>query len=384
MKHINFTRRSALGGLFALGAASTMGSRITQAQTAPQRIVLGQSAPLTGPAAEIGLEARIGAQLLFEEVNAAGGIFNRQIELRTQDDAGNQKTLESNLKKLVEEDRVLGLFGVVGSLSIDALDMLDAAKVPVFATFSGDSGLRSRGSRYIFNLRASYADEVRTLVENLFTIGQRKFVVVYEDTQVATSAFYATQEALRERLVEAAAVVKLKPDTNDVTAALKAVSAKLPDSVIVLASYTSAAALIREARRTNMLAQLHTLSFVGGRTLSNQLGAAARGVGVTQVVPSPFSPTISVVREYQALMKKSGKSDFSFASLEGYIAAKVMVEALKRAGRDLNREKLVDAFAGLTDFDAGGFRTRFSKTSGNNAYPYVELTLIGRGGAFLK
>ena len=348
------------------------------------KLLLGQTAPLSGPAAEIGLETRIGAQLYFDEINSKGGIFGRDVELKTLDDANESARAEQNVNELVESDQVLALFGIVGSPSAKSLELAARRNVTVFGTLSGDQSLRNTGGRNVFNLRASHGDEIKKLVETLTTIGQTRFAVYVEDNDFGAAGLAAAELALRAHRLQPVASATVKPDASNVRTAGDTLFKSKPDAILMIASYGPATALVRYGRSLKTTSQFHAISLVGGKILAHTLGDAARGIGVSQVVPSPFSPTVPVVREYQALMRKSGKADFSFTSLEGYIAAKVLVEALRRAGKDVTRDKLIDALSGMRDFDAGGFRAGFSPGQRNNINTFVELTLIGRGGAFLK
>jgi ABC-type branched-subunit amino acid transport system substrate-binding protein len=130
-------------------------------------------------------------------------------------------------------------------------------------------------------------------------------------------------------------------------------------------------------------AQFHNVSFVGSKPLATELGADGIGVAVTQVVPFPWSGMLPVTREYAELMKKAGQSDLSFTSLEGYIAARVLVEGLRRAGREVSREKLVAALEGMSNTDIGGFNINFSP-SNHNGSTLVDLTIIGKNGKFMR
>jgi ABC-type branched-subunit amino acid transport system substrate-binding protein len=128
--------------------------------------------------------------------------------------------------------------------------------------------------------------------------------------------------------------------------------------------------------------RFYNVSFVGSRALAAELGAEGFGVGISQVVPFPWSGTIPVVREYQKLLKESGSErGVSFTSLEGFIAAKVMVEGLRRAGKDLTRDKLISALETMRNVDVGGFNVHFTP-SDHDGSSFVELTMIGKDGQF--
>jgi len=119
-------------------------------------------------------------------------------------------------------------------------------------------------------------------------------------------------------------------------------------------------------------------SFVGASSLAKELGKAGSGVSVAQVVPPPTKRSVPVVQEYQiAIEKHLGKKEYSFTSLESFIAAKVTVEALRRAGPRLTRENFMQALDSMKSYDAGGYALAFTPAD-HNGSSYVELTVIGR------
>jgi ABC-type branched-subunit amino acid transport system substrate-binding protein len=130
-------------------------------------------------------------------------------------------------------------------------------------------------------------------------------------------------------------------------------------------------------------AQFHNVSFVGSQALADALGPEGRGVAISQVVPFPWSPTTRIVREYQAVLHAAGVKDYNFSSLEGFIVAKVFTEGLRRAGRDLTRERLITALEGMANVDLGDFVVRFGPNN-HNGSKFVDLTMISRGGKFVK
>ena len=151
----------------------------------------------------------------------------------------------------------------------------------------------------------------------------------------------------------------------------------------MISAYTSIAEFVRQMKKVGSSTQFHNVSFVGSKALSDALKDEGNGVTISQVVPFPWSPSVAIVKEYQGVMTKAGTTDFNFSSLEGFIVGKVMVEGLKRAGKDLTREKLVAALEGMNRVDLGDFTINFSPDS-HSGSKYVDLTMIGRGGKFIK
>ena len=187
---------------------------------------------------------------------------------------------------------------------------------------------------------------------------------------------------MNKRNLKIAAAATVERNSTDVAAAVQALHAAKPDAVIQISAYKSCAALIKDMRKAGSATQFYNVSFVGSRALANELGSAGVGVVVSQVVPLPWSGTQPIVREYQAAMQKAGATDLSFTSLEGYIAAKVLVEGLRRAGKSPTRSGLITALESMQDLDLGGFVVNFSPKS-HNGSTFTDLTIITQGGKFL-
>ena len=347
-------------------------------------ITIGQSAALSGPAQELGSEMRLGAQAYFTQVNGAGGVFGRQIKLLSLDDGYEPDRAVANTKKLIGEDKVFALFGYVGTpTSNAALPVFTEAKVPFFGAFTGAESLRNPHNRHIFNVRASYFDETEKIVEQVTSTGGKSIAVFYQDDAYGKAGLAGVERALARRSMKIAALGTVERNTVKVDAAVKALVPKLPDVIVMISAYKSIAAFVRAAKKAGYVGQYHNVSFVGSRALAEELAADGYGVAVSQVVPFPFSTSVPVVRDYQAALKAAGSSQFSFTSLEGFIAARVFVEGLKRAGKDLTREKLITALESMNNVDVGGFNINFSPKS-HNGSTYVDLTMIGRNKSFIK
>ena len=347
-------------------------------------IVVGQSCALSGPAAELGIEMRQGAQLYFNEVNEKGGVNGRQIRLVTFDDGYEPERAAANTRKLIAEEKVFALFGYVGTpTSNAALPIFSEAKVPFVGAFTGAESLRSPFNRYIFNVRASYYDETEKIVEQLTSLGVRNIAVLFQDDAYGRAGLTGIERALARRNMKTAVTATVERNTVKVDAAVKILVAPQPDAIVMISAYKSVAAFVRAAKLAGYAGQFHNVSFVGSKALANELGADGYGVAISQVMPFPFSGATQLARDYQRAIKASSGAQLSFTSIEGYIAAKVFVEGIKRAGRDLTRERFINAMESINNFDLGGFNVRFSPAN-HNGSTYVDLTMIGRNGSFLK
>ena len=347
-------------------------------------VLLGQSAAFSGPAAQLGIQMNLGSKAYFDHVNAQGGVFGRKIELKTRDDKYEANLCVENTRKFIEEDKVFALVSYVGTpTTAAAMPIFTEARVPLVGPFTGAEVLRNPVNRYIFNVRASYYDETEKIVEQLVSTGNHKIAVFYQDDAYGQAGLKGVEIAMGRRNMKIAALGKVERNTVKVQDAVKTINAAQPDGVIMISAYTSITEFVRQMKSAGSTTQFHNVSFVGSKALADALKDEGYGVAISQVVPFPWSPSIPIVKEYQQVLGKAGNTDFNFSSLEGYIVAKVMVEGLKRAGKDLTREKLVAALESMSSVDVGEFMVSFSPTS-HSGSKFVDLTMIGRAGKFIK
>jgi len=344
-------------------------------------ILLGESAAFTGPAQQLGIQMRDGMLLWFNHVNAQGGVHGRTLRLVTRDDGYESERAAENTRKLIESDRVFALVGYVGTPTSKAsLPVFTKAKVPFVGPFTGAELLRTPVNPYVFNVRASYYNETDAIVEQLLTTGSKRFAVFYQNDSYGLAGLTGVQIAVRKRGGEIVATGTVERNKVDVAKAIKAILPKRPDAVIMISAYKSIAAFIKTAKKDGYDGQFYNVSFVGSTALANELGNEGVGVAISQVVPFPWSLSVPVVEEFNKLAKKA-KVDVNFSSLEGFLVAKVSVEGLRRAGRNLTRERFMNALESMHDVDFGGFAVSYSPTNHNGSM-FVDLTIIGRDGGF--
>ena len=352
---------------------------IAQGVTA-DTILIGQSAALSGPAEQLGKEMKSGAEAYFDVVNKSGGINGRKIKLVSVDDGYEPDRAAANTKKLIDDNEVLALFGYVGTpTSNAALPIFSQAKVPFIGAFTGAQSLREPFNRYIFNVRASYYDETEAIIQHLVLSGAKRIAVFYQNDAYGKAGLAGVELAMKKRNLAISSTATVERNTVDVAKAVETISKDNPTAVVMISAYKSCAAFIKAMQRAGAFPQFWNVSFVGSKALATELGDAGRGVQISQVVPFPFSDSTPIVREYQKLVGGAAKA--SFTSLEGYLAAKVLVAGLKRAGKNPTRESLVDGLASMGKVDFGGFTVNFSP-SNHNGSSYVDLTIISRGGTF--
>ena len=347
------------------------------------RIRLGQAAVFSGPAAQLGIQMRNGIKAYFDHVNDKGGVHGRRLELVTEDDFYEASRAPAATRKLIEEHRVFALLGYVGTpTGVVHLPVATQAKVPLVGMFTGAEALRVPFNRYVFHVRASYYDETEAIVEQVMSTGGKNIAVFYQDDAYGLAGLKGVEIAMARRNMKISALGTVERNTVKVEGAVKSIHAAKPDAVVMVSAYTSCAEFIRQMKRAGSGATFYNVSFVGSQALADALGKEGPGVAISQVVPFPWGTAVPVVREYQQLAGKAGYTDYNFSAIEGFLVAKVMVEGLRRAGRDLTRERFIDAMEKL-DVDLGGFYVTYSPKS-HTGSKFVDLTIIGREGKFLR
>jgi len=364
-------------GLFAaclLAAGSAHAQGVTKTT-----ILIGQSGPLSGANKEFGEDIRDGALAYFSTVNAAGGINRRKLELITIDDANDAQRSGENGRVLIEEKGVLAVFGYASAtLSIPALPHVEKHRVPFVAPFTGAESMR-KFHPYVYNMRASYADELEKIVDFYASTGIKRFSVLHYDDAVGKENLGAVETALIKRGLKPVSISSVKRNQLELGDAVSGMIKSTPDVVITTTLYRTTADFVKQAKSAGSGAQFASTSFVGASALATELGPQGAGMVVAQVVP-PSSRSFPIVREYQAAVEKQlGNKDFSSISLESYIAAKVLVEGIRRAGANPTRESLLKALDSIRNFDVGGYIVDFSP-SNHNGSKFVELTAINREG----
>ena len=365
------TRRNFSRGI--AGAAALAGIPALRAQS--DRLLLAQSAPFTGPAAQLGIQFHQGAKLYFERLNAQGGLNHRRVELTKMDDGYEPDRCAENTRKLLEQDP-LALFGYIGTpTSVAALPLATAAKVPFIAPFSGAMALRQPFNRYAFHIRASYNDETELIVKQQTFLGLKKIAVFYQNDAYGKAGLDGVNLALGSRNMKPVATATVERNSMVVAPAVRTIVAAQPDAIVQVSAYKSCAAFIRAARAAGFGGVFFNVSFVGTQALADELGKDAAGVVVSQVMPSPYTASWGITREFQEAVKKGG-ADYqaNYSSMEGYLAAKVLAEGLRRGSKP-TRDGLITGLESLNDEDFGGFSVKLSPTD-HVASKFVELSML--------
>jgi len=344
-----------------------------------QDIVVGQSAPLTGANAELGNDIRNGALAYFRKVNEAGGLPQGKLKLVTLDDRNDIKQSAENTQKLVNEQHAVALFGYASStLSIPAMPAVLENRVPFFAPFTGADTIRKQND-YVYTVRSTYADEIEKIINFWGNLGNTRVTVLHYDDTVGKQNFETVASVLK-KFDRQPVSVAIKRNADITEQNVKDVMATNPQVLVVTTLYAPAAQMVKKLKAANRATLVTSLSFAGASQLAKALGPDASGVSVSLTVPTPRSKTVPVVKECDDAWTAAGqKESMSVTALEACIAAKVLVEGMKRAGPQLTRASLHKSLSGLGRYDAGGYVVDF-KPNFRHGGTYVGMALLKPNG----
>jgi len=323
-------------------------------------IVIGSSLALGGHAGYLGTQTLHGAMAYLQHINAAGGINGRRIRLVAYDDGYDPPRCLVNTQRLLIEDRVFALFCYVGTpTTVRILPLVEEARIPLVGMFTGANALREPLNPHLINVRASYYQEtaaaVRYLVERL---NVRKIAVFFQYDAYGFDGLRGTELALKEFGLVPVSRGSYVRGTLDVEEGLDRIRSSGARSVVMIGTYEPCAKFIRMARAGGYNPVFYNVSFVGADALARLLGEDGEGVIVSQVVPplenSGKDRQLWGAEEYVKLLAAYYPDDRpNFVGLEGYINARVLVEGLRRAGPDLDRESFIRAIESIRDYDLG-------------------------------
>jgi branched-chain amino acid transport system substrate-binding protein len=372
------------GAALLIVAMLAGGAAHAETGVSPDKIVFGQAAPLDGPAAALGQGMREGLLAAFDEANKAGGVKGHKIELISIDDGYEPNKSIEVTKKLLDSDKVFALIGPVGTPTSAATQPIASeGGIPFIGAFTGAEFLRNPYKANVINLRASYFQETEEMVERLTKdVGASKIAIMYQDDAYGRAGLAGVQAALGRRNMQLVAEGTYERNTVAVKGAVLAIKKASPDAVIMIGAYKPTAEFVKLARQVKLDAVFVSISFVGSDALAKELGAAGAGVVVTQVVPYPRDPSISVVGKYQAALKASApKSEPGFVSLEGYMVGRLAIMALDRIPGEITRQALLEVFAKNGNFDLDGTKLAFAADK-NHGSDTVYLTVLQADGTF--
>ena len=318
------------------------------------RIRIGSCSALEGPARGLGLGTVEGATAYLHLVNEKGGIYGRKVELQAFDDSYDPEKTQACFNRLMKEDVFAAGFFVGTPTAAKYVPMAEEHKLPVVGLFTGAQLLYSPLKHWVINVRASYYDETREMIDGLDEIGLKKVGVIYQDDAFGKAVLDGVKLALQKHKEAPVGLGTFQRASTDVDGGIRTARAANPEAVVVVGPYASVAEIVKRSHAQGWRPTFLTVSFVGTEAYIKEAGRDAEGTIITQVMP-PYDrtdfPTIAMYRE--ALKKFFPGSEPSFVSLEGFVDAMVLVEGLKRAGKEPTRANLISSIEGIHKMDIG-------------------------------
>ncbi len=358
MKHHEaWSARNGLRTMLIVVVISGVAVSSSSAQTpgvTDNTILIGSCSALDGPAHFLGRQTVLGASAYLHTVNDEGGVFGRKIQLEAFDDSYDPEKAPACFKRMTKEG-VFALGFFVGTPTAKVyVPLAQADKIPVVGLFTGAQLLYEPLKHEIINVRASYYDETREQVDKLWEANIRKIAVIYQDDPFGKAVLDGVKLALQKHGATAAGLGTFTRNSIDVTEGLKEVMAARPQAVVIAGPYAPAAAIVKQAHMDGWRPQFLAVSFIGTEEFIKEAGSDADGTIITQVMP-PYDrldyPTVAKYRE--CLSKYSPGEAPTFVSLEGFVDAMVFVEGLKRAGKDITREKFISGIESIHEMNFG-------------------------------
>jgi branched-chain amino acid transport system substrate-binding protein len=375
-------RRALIAALaINLLSFSAEGQFLTQDHPVDQNeIRIGMVNAQTGISNHIGLELKEGYLAYFLRVNREGGIFGRQIRSIDFDDHFEPLETIFYTERLINTNRVFALVGYVGTAnSMTALSMINEAHLIFLGPMTGAESLRHPVLPLVFNVRASYAEEIESLLGYLVNeLGNKKIAVVRQNDSFGDDGFKSLTRSLQSRHLEPVTDCKFVRNSVDMQPALDQIVSTRPDAVIILGTLRPIVSLLDRAKSTDLRhTRFCTLSTISAHMLIKAAGPTCEGMILSQIVPSPEDTSMPLARSFQADMRASGTTDFSSVSLEGYVGAILLVDGIRRAGPDLTEQRCIDSL-NHTDLDLQPLRIVWNNSDHSGSHA-VFLTQIKNG-----
>lgn len=348
-----------------------------------KEITIGSCSALEGPSQYLGTQTVAGARAYFESINEQGGVHGRKLRLVSYDDSYDPAKTEVCFERLQKQGVFAMGFFVGTPTAVKYVPLAESNKIPLVGLFTGAQTLYTPLRHWVINVRAGYADETREQIDGMWkTLGYKKIGVIYPDDAFGAAVLDGVKSALQEHSSQPVAVGSYPRQTAQAENAIQTVRAANPDAVVIVGPANTVAPIVKLAHSKSWSPLFVTVSFVGTDDLIKLAGDDANGMVITQVVPPYYLTDLKTVALYRRTMSKFAPSETpNFVSLEGFVDAMVLVEGLKRAGKDPSRDGLIRAIESIHDFDIGlGPQLKLEYSTRNHkGFEHVIPTVV-RGG----
>lgn len=379
--HPHPRRRRHAAAVLAL-ATLLPGLALAAVQNSELPIVVGQSCDLSGPTAARTQEYVRGVDAYIAHINANGGVHGRPIKLVRYDDGFKPEKGLENARRLAEQDNALLFFGM-GSAQVTAA-LLPYAKdksIPVFGSLSGADSLRQQHPM-LFHVRASFGEEVDRLTAYLSTMGMTRVAAIAADVPIGHEGVAALETSAKARQLQVIKVARISADMKNLDAEAAALAQAAPQAVLVLAPAGPAVKFVESLKKHKINSQLLGVSVMSSTALYKALGPQVEGMLLTQTVPFPWNARLGIVRDYQKRMAEANVP-VSFDTMEGYVAARLLVEGLKAAGPGISRKSFIAALEAMQLKDVDGMNVTFARGS-RSLMRLVDVSMISRDNKLLN
>ncbi|HPT55221.1 MAG TPA: ABC transporter substrate-binding protein [Casimicrobium sp.] len=374
VKNKKLLARAFFGSLAACAAFTLSG-------IATAEIVIGRTLPLTGAFATYGIAKRDGADALIARINREGGVNGQLLRVETLDDTYLPAKTVANLKQLADQQRPVAFLGLFGVPTIAAaIPVITELKVPTVGLTSGTAALRANYNPYIFPVRASYAEEAKSIVTHLKLIGLTQVAIIQQDLPFGQATRDTFVAALTAAGITTFTEHKVSASGDTAAVAVEQMKKTNPQAVFLAMLSNAAVPVLKEMSKQVRGVSSYAFSPIDTTLVMKQTEGAAKGLGVTQIVPIPTGASMLVVRDYLRDLEALKRGEPSFYSFEAYLEAAVLVEGIKRSGSAApSAAALIRALETMNPYDNRGFTVRYNNRS-HEGSRYVDLTVIGRNG----
>lgn len=376
------SRLQTLVRVIATASVLTAVPLLAAAQHTEGNIVIGQTLALSGPQAVNSQDIREGAEARIRQANAEGGIAGRKLVLEVLDDKFDPKLAAENAARLVKEKNAVALLGGVGNPVASALQQFaNANKVVVLGSLAGNPLLLKNPQRYAFYVTANYRTEGNYCVGQLTSMGLSRIATFFPDDELGHAITEVASEAIQRHGGKLAVQIAYDRQKPDIAAAVKQLRDAQAQAVVMAAPAKTAAAFIQAVKEAQLGTRIVAFSVVSMTAMQQEIKEQSAGVMFSQPLPYPRGSSSRFVQAFQRAMTKD-TSQINYAQLHGYLAASVLIEALKDSG-GAGSDKLVQALERAKGFDLDGYVVKYGRDQreGSN---FVEMVLLGRDGRIVR